>query len=73
MLNNPMPRPAEWLHTRRCLAHAMVCAVENMRDAAGSDHDFRIMAQEGAALAWADEYLTSGTATCLCDDAPADE
>jgi len=54
------------MHTKSCLASAIICAVENARDAADSDFDFRILMQEGAALSWADGYLSDGTATCSC-------
>lgn len=67
MMTTPQPMPAEYLHSARCLAHAMICAIENLRDEEGSGaHDFRLQAQAGIPLAWADEYLASGTADCLC-------
>ena len=56
----------ETLHTKDCLAGAMISAIENMRDGAGSDFDFRIMAQDNLALVWADDYLASGTSVCRC-------
>ena len=62
--------PAEYLHSSRCLAHALICAVENLRDShsatAAGALAFRLALQDGTPLAWADEYLASGTADCLC-------
>lgn len=66
MITTPRPMPAEHLHSSACLAHAMICAVENMRDSADGALTFRLMLQENTALAWADEYLTSGTLDCIC-------
>ena len=53
-------------HTRRCLAHAMICAVESMRDGLVNDGDFRAMAEWNTQLGWADRYLANGDTTCLC-------
>ena len=64
---NTTTMPAEYLHSSRCLAHALICAVENLRDSQGaSAHDFRMSVQDNLPLAWADEYLADGTADCLC-------
>jgi hypothetical protein len=55
------------LHTKACLSAAIICAVQNARDEEGmTDFDFRILVQENRPLEWADEYLSTGTATCLC-------
>lgn len=62
-------RPPEWLHEKRCLAAAMIAAVENLRDVGASimnDHGFRIAMQEGYALRDADSYLNEGIMTCTC-------
>lgn len=64
----PTPKPREHLHTRECLAHAIINAVENIRDSAPSDLDFRVSMQDGDALTVADDYLASGTVTCKCDE-----
>lgn len=54
-------------HTARCLAHALICAVENLRDMEDqTGYGFRLAVQENTPLQWADDYLISGTATCLC-------
>lgn len=67
MMTTQRPMPAEYLHSARCQASALIAAVENMRDEQGTGaHDFRLQAQAGIPLAWADEYLVSGTADCLC-------
>lgn len=67
MNNDPMPRPTEHLHSKKCLATAILCAVENWRDAEGmTDHEFRLMAQDNDFLHTADEYLNTGTCTCTC-------
>jgi len=61
------PKPPEWLHDKHCLAHAIICAVENLRDDGHeSDYTFRIALQNGDPLHMADEYLSDGTATCVC-------
>lgn len=55
------------MHTKRCLAGAMIAALENMRDDEWVTHfDFRIAAQENQALTLADGYLADGTFTCIC-------
>lgn len=55
------------LHSKRCLAQAIISAVENARDEQGqTDHGFRILMQDNRALQWADEYLNDGTQTCTC-------
>lgn len=67
MLTNVIIRPAEHLHSRACLATAIISAVENARDAEHfTEHEFRLHAQDNGFLSDADEYLTSGTATCTC-------
>lgn len=71
-------RTAEEGHSARCLAAAMIAAIENMRDRvaedtksdAGDDRTvtaFRLLAQDNAPLTWADEYLASNTMTCTCN------
>lgn len=62
-----MARTPEQGHTKRCLANALICAVENIRDDEGqSDTDFRLAAQDNIFLREADGYLADGIATCLC-------
>ena len=70
-------RTPEMGHEAICLAHAMICAIENARDAIADDAkrmgmsdvaDFRSFAQSNTALEWADGYLKDGTATCICVD-----
>lgn len=53
------------MHDKRCLAHAVICAVENLRDAE-DDLGFRVGMQDNLPLTWADEYLAAGTVSCLC-------
>ena len=58
---------ANLMHTRRCLAAAAICALENMRDDEYmSDFDFRIAVQDNQTLTLADGYLADGTFTCKC-------
>lgn len=60
-------RTPEQGHTRRCLAKALIAAVENLRDTdAMTDLDFRVQVQEGVPLQWADMYLNEGITECLC-------
>lgn len=66
MITDTRPMPAEYLHSSKCLAHALICAVENMRDSHSDALAFRMAVQENRQLSWADEYLASGTADCLC-------
>lgn len=73
MSNYPVHRTPEQGHTRRCLAKAMIAAVENLRDDAVSDLEFRTGLQEGLPLQWADLYLTEGMTVCLCPDLEAPE
>jgi len=64
------PMPAEWLHEKRCLAEAMISAIQNARDTEDeffTAHDFRTWAQENAVLQQADEYLNTGLQDCRCD------
>lgn len=62
-----MVRTPEQGHTKRCLASAIICAVENIRDQEGlTDTEFRIAAQDNDFLREADGYLADGIATCLC-------
>lgn len=68
MMNLPDPKPREHLHTKKCLAHAVICAVENLRDTNGTDLEFRVHLQDNLPLEWADSYLSDGTVTCLCPE-----
>lgn len=55
------------MHQKKCLAAAIIAAVENMRDnEEASDFDFRIVAQDNTFLTMADEYLDEGMMTCQC-------
>lgn len=55
------------MHTKVCLASAMMSAIENFRDSADvTDVDFRIMAQSNKVLHEADAYLAEGLSTCRC-------
>lgn len=61
------PKPAEHLHTKACLASALIRVIENIRDdAEETDLEFRLAAQDNYLLTIADEYLLSGIATCRC-------
>lgn len=60
-------RTKEQGHSKKCLANAIICAVQNVRDSEGeTDFDFRIAAQDNYFLEIADEYLEGGIATCYC-------
>jgi hypothetical protein len=67
MITNATIRRPEHLHSVRCLSSALISAIENFRD---TDHmtdlEFRLHAQDGTFVHCADEYLNSGTATCIC-------
>ena len=65
-----MARTAEQGHTKACLAAAVICAVENLRDDSESDITFRLDLQNNMPLVWADIYLEEGTATCICPNRP---
>jgi hypothetical protein len=62
---NRIPPPAEWLHQKRCLAAAVIAAIENLRDASPSDHGFVIDMQDNPLHIGAG-YLLDGTMTCTC-------
>jgi len=67
MFTNLTTMPREHMHSKRCLASALISAVENLRDAERmTDHQFRMNAQEGSFLAMADDYLADGLSDCLC-------
>ena len=67
MNNYPVTRTPEQGHTAGCLAKALICAVQNMRDANGSDdHEMRLMAQNNTMLVWADKYLAERLTQCYC-------
>lgn len=60
-------RPPEWMHERRCLARAIISAVENLRDSdAFTDLGFRLQMQDNHALTEADDYLNTGMVDCIC-------
>lgn len=53
-------------HSKRCLAAAIVAAIENVRDIEGlSDVGFRLIMQDNP-LHIAEGYLGDGTKTCEC-------
>jgi hypothetical protein len=61
------PRTVEDGHTHRCLAAAMIAAVENARDAEDMyQGEFRSLLASGEVLGWAEGYLADGTMTCTC-------
>lgn len=71
MILNPTPRPAEHLHSKSCLAEAVISAVQNLRDTEGeTDHEFRLAMQDNYQLELADEYLNTGLQTCTCPPCP---
>jgi hypothetical protein len=55
------------MHTKRCLAAAIIAAVENLRDdAEETDFEFRIAMQDNYHLTLADDYLNTGLMPCTC-------
>jgi hypothetical protein len=58
-------------HTKKCLARAIIAAVENARDALDT-FDFRIYAQENRFLADADGYLADALMDCVCGEREVD-
>jgi hypothetical protein len=79
MDNYPVKRTPEQGHTARCLAKALIAAIENYRDdVVGdaermgkpwiADYDFRLRAQENGFLWVADGYLEEGLTECICPD-----
>lgn len=75
-------RTPEEGHTVRCLASAMIAAIENRRDElidatthrfypitpVQADFDFRIWSQDNGAMHDADGYLADGTMSCTCPE-----
>lgn len=67
MTEYPIVRTPEEGHTRRCLAKAVIAAVENLRDSSEeSDYSFRLALQQNYPLLLADQYLGTGMTECLC-------
>lgn len=57
----------EHMHTKRCLAQAIISATENWRDAEGiNDHDFAVAAQDNQFVLEGHEYLAEGYCDCTC-------
>lgn len=55
------------VHSKSCLAAALISVVENWRDAEDiSQLEFRIAAQDNTFFTEADAYLTDGTVPCRC-------
>ena len=55
------------VHSKRCMAAAIIAAVENIRDEEGTDEvDFRIAMLHGRAIEAADDYLATGLTECRC-------
>lgn len=81
MFKRTTPRPAEHLHTKQCLAGAMISAIENLRDEPlMTDLFFRHYIQDGGPLDLADTYLQTMPEICKCgpcaccdDPCPTDE
>ena len=56
------------MHNKRCLAKAVISAIENKRDLEGvTSQEFRGWVQNGSSLIWAEWYLDEGTVTCTCE------
>lgn len=60
-------------HDAKCLGHAMICAVENLRDyAISADRDLiEVVLAEKSILGIALGYLNDGICDCICE--PGDE
>jgi hypothetical protein len=62
-------RTLEQGHTKKCLAAAMICVIENMRDDQNyTDTGFAIDANANMIYHTAFEYLMDGTKNCTCPD-----
>lgn len=60
------------LHTRKCFARALICAVENKRDEDGmNDWAFWCAASDGVFFNMAHDYY-DGLIECICEVMPAD-
>jgi hypothetical protein len=64
----PVKRTPEQGHEPKCLAQAMITAIENIRDLEGVGLvEFRQMVQTpGYVLSTADAYLEGGDVECIC-------
>jgi hypothetical protein len=61
------PPTTEEGHTKRCMASAMISAVQNARDSEYfTDHEFALWAQRGGALDDAVMYLRDDITDCQC-------
>lgn len=58
----------EYLHSKQCLAKALIAAIENLRDQDYTDYDFRLDVQNNVSLQTADDYLFDGTTDCICPE-----
>lgn len=55
-------------HNRYCVAAAVICAVENIRDEeAMTDDRFELEMQNGTLLDIAVGYISDGLTACRCD------
>lgn len=61
------PKPVEWQHHKRCLAYAVLCVVENLRDSNVNTFEFKL-AVAGGVVAPAEEYLADGLVDCQCPE-----
>lgn len=61
-------RPAEFTHSKACIASALISAVQNNRDSDSTDVEFHITAQSGAIVRDAYGYLSDGIQSCICSD-----
>ena len=73
-----MTHPLEIAHSPHCFAHALICAVENIRDYAIdqthyryepiTDKDAATQVRSADYVAIAQGYLADGVANCLCGE-----
>jgi hypothetical protein len=70
MFNDPTPRSAEHTHEARCLAAAVIAAVENLRDKDGQTPTGFALAMQDNPLYIARGYLADGLMMCTCGPCP---
>lgn len=54
------------LHDKRCIAAALICAVENARDSELSVAELVELASSGDLYRWAASYIRDGLTACRC-------
>jgi hypothetical protein len=66
-IHQSQPRPKEWLHSKQCMAQALISAVQNLRDSDISHREFQFALQDNELMYTARGYLDEGLQDCRCN------